>query len=326
MPLYAYLSLILFVMGGAMLLRWLGDPYALSLVFSPSGSNVGCLLQLVTRYPLALGLPCLTFGAFGLWNAWRMGRRIKQRWDAYAPDAAAAALRLRSNTGKAELPQPLPRRPQPVSGSIQDFTSDRPLDDARIERLWRLLLPEAVRELLQSCGEDEVFLGQADAIVQRGERTDAELIADALVVDRRWDDGRWTTEWLCVVRNGSRPRIAGGGYLEGRFATGNPRRPYRTTTLLLWTGIIPATIGYAYWGACCMVAWVPLGLLVWVHLKMRYPVDMKAQAWLLSAMALPNAMIGERKAHPAEWEALTARVQRAIARLGAMDPKVGALA
>lgn len=198
-------GLILSSLGVAGLLR------ALILVcFSPSGDDM-----LTTAGWTTLGVLCFVIGLACLVLSCHFHLSAKRRWADYAPNALACAEAVRGGTACE-----FPHRPGPVAGKIFDESFPDALSTGSIESLTEKKIKAVLADLMSPAGEVRCYLGKANAIVYTHTQLaydPAEEISNAYVIDREWEDGRWTSEWLCLVVSGQRLRIVGGAATVGPF-------------------------------------------------------------------------------------------------------------
>lgn len=294
-------GLCLSVTGLAAILQAIGAPWALT-VFSPPPHLL-----------LPLGFPCLAAGVLCIWVVWRTNIRIRSRWSTYAAQASERCARYQAG----DFESPAPQRPMPVSDKCIDFTTMRPVDPESCEAILDDRFPESICELLSSCGEDRCYLGRADAIVfdARERRERAELLRDVWVIDRSWSDGRWTTEWLYVGKNGQRLRLAGGGVATGQI-DGQPRlSPYWCLMAVNMVGVCMAS----YFGICIGFVWIPIFMCLAWYAPAWFPVPLRASLTDLNDHCLPGAGIARSAQVPSDQAALRDRVSAVLDKMHLME-------
>ena len=185
----------------------------------------------------------------------------------------------------------------------------RPVD-SDVYREIEERLPELMRELLTSCGEEKCYLGRADAIVfnpkESGER--AERLRDVWVIDREWSDGRWATEWLYVSMQGQRLRVAGGGLAMGEIHRG--RR--LDAGWLIWAFNVAVVCFCSYYGVCIAWVWAPIALTFACYAPIWFPVHLRASLWQLNSHCIPGAELAYKAQLPSDQAALQSRITAVI--------------
>lgn len=230
---------------------------------------------------IAVGVLCIRYRA-------RRFQRIAQEWNEYESAARVSAEDFKN--GKFTVTPPT--RPNVVSGTLMQVTNPEPLDSWQKDDMIHNRVFQAVAMLLSPCGEAHTYLGCSNAVVsERGSQ--AELLQDAWVIDREWEDGRWTTEWLHVSIVGSRLRVVGGGGAFGARKAKDKSLTYQNKLLfLLGTPIF----------VCAAMLFPMLGILVWNSFMMAFilafaihelasaafPVPMKASLSALNRHCVPS--------------------------------------
>lgn len=271
--------------------------------------------------PVLLGLGILSggLGVVLIWAVLRVKARVKVQWSEYAQRAMDCATAFKSN-GHVHLPQ----RPMPVSDTLIDFTTTQALSPNEVQHLSTARFVEAMAALLQPCGESRTYLGSADAIVFRERKESqppsaAERLPGAWVVDREWDDGRWTTEWLLAQPAGSRIRLIGGGTLVGRFSLGRPNHPVDKWGIPILTALIICAASFFTSGFVWF--WIPAATALWIALQVRFPTWRKTCGVTLAVFTIPGIDSALRKSLESEHSALRTRVVEAIAELESLSAR-----
>lgn len=239
------------------------------------------VVVLVFPATIGLGFLCIRYRA----NRYR---RIAEAWNEYVPAARACAEDVKNGrfTGR------MPPRPNLVSDLLTQITTPEPLEPYQADTILMDRVPRAVATLLAPCGEVNTFLGRSDAVVcERGSQ--AELLQNAWVIDREWEDGRWTTEWVHVSVVGSRLRVAVGGEAYGpRKARDKQLRHQEKFLLYLGTPVFFG--GAMLFPMLGMLTWMTtmtcFALAIAIHelASVAYPLPMKASLNALNRHCVPS--------------------------------------
>lgn len=262
----------------------------LLVLLSPREARLQGILPLVV---LLVGIGLLAFAIL-------LYRKCRRRWDHYEPRAEDFARRFRSGANPIGEP---PLRPAFVVGVIEDVRTPKPLHERIITDVLNQRVTDVIRKLLKSCGEKKTLLGTT--VIRLAESDSRERLAPAWVIDRVWDDGRSTTEWIYVGRVGERLRIAVGAYTAGSLAWRLPSRIQRIAFCSV--PFLTLAGGFIVIGPCCAVySSVYLG-------KCILP-ELAAQQKEASEWADPLHVF-RIKAEPADDRAAKERVRDALSDL-----------
>lgn len=257
-----------------------------------------------------VGLACVVLGGLWLRAVSRSMENVKQLWMDYATNARTAAESIKN--GRIIDP---PKRPMPVSDTIVDFTTARPLQPDELKDAVATRLTDGIASLLQPCGEERTYLGRADAVVFQwskdgSTKSDVERLTDVWVIDREWSDGRWSTEWLVAMTVGHRLRLVGGGTAIGPHYFRDLSR--KSTRLLQGFGALCIFVG-GYSGIWAIFIYAPLFQAVREYLCMWNPVRTRPSGALLANLTLPGVAFGIRRTLPSHEAALKIRVTDVLA-------------